>query len=105
MQMVVYKSDAEVIEERRTSIFCHLSDAPNDFKRQRIDGDTKGAGPSRSCLREALIAKATEFRQKNERVMDDRANSANHSEVVEPRPKKIRLQGNDAITRLVNLGR
>ena len=102
MQMVVFKSNDDKVEERRANFFSQIDDIHVASKRQRIDEDTRVGGLSRRNLRESLIAKATELRHKQGRSLDD---LLIHPASEKPKPKRIRLQGDDAITRLINLGR
>lgn len=102
MQMVVFKSNDDKVEERRANLFSHSDDVLAGSKRQCVEEDTRVGGLSSRILRESLIAKANELRHKQRRNLDD---PLDISASEKPKPKRIRLQGDDAITRLINLGR
>ena len=67
-----------------------------------MDEETGVERTSRSSLRESLIAKASELRHKQGLGLEDHPIDPVFEK---PKPKRIRLQGDDAITRLINLGR
>ena len=101
-QVVVAQSTEDEVKERRADFFSQIEVLPVGSKRQRIDEDTSLERTSRRSLRESLIAKATKLRHKQGRRLDDHLI---HPAADKPKPKRIRLQGDDAITRLINLGR
>ena len=101
-QVVAAQSIEDEFKECRAAFFSQIEVLPVGSKRQRIDEDTSLERTSRRSLRESLIAKATELKHKQGRRLDDHLI---HPAADKPKPKRIRLQGDDAITRLINLGR
>lgn len=102
-QVVLFSpSTKDDAKERRADLFGQLEGVPIGSKRQRIGDETCDERNSRRSLREALMARANELKHEQRRRMDDHSIDPDSDK---QKPKRIRLQGDDAITRLTNLGR
>ena len=92
----------EVAKERKAGIDARLASAHTASKRLRFDTDAGEGRCTRRRLRESLVAKASELKHEQERRLEKHLLSpAPHK----PKQKRIKLKGDDAITRLINLGR
>ena len=72
------------------------------WKRQKLNELTRFEGMSRKRLRESLNDKVAELRRTQVRRLE---NHQIHPTAEQPKPKKLKLQGDDAIIRLINAGR
>ena len=102
MQIVCVESRDDKADERRANPFIQCAEVRDDFKCQRVGEDTRAGELSRRSLRESLIERTIELKQKRSRSLDDHADRADS---VKQKLNVIPLHGNDAITRLINLGR
>ena len=94
--------DAAEDEQQGGSIFRRTVAAPDGNKRQKVEMQAGPAILTRRSLKESLIAEAAELRCKQGRRLEDHPTAPGSERLTQ---KRIRLQGNDAITRLINIGR
>ena len=102
IQLAVSRREGHGADDKKGSIISKLGEPRIDVKRKLNGEDTGGTRQTRRCLRETLIAKINELKLKDDRKMNARET---YSDTVAPKHKRIRLQSDDAITRLINLGR
>ena len=88
-------------EQQRTNLFDQVEGARGG-KRQRSKEIANVEMMTRKGLREALIAKASELRSLQERGLEVQPNLPGTDKT---KKKKKIIEGNDAITRILNSGR
>ena len=94
--------DDDEQEQQRDSFFGQPEGAPVGIKRQRSKDMANIGMPTRKGLRESLIARADELRLMQGRSLEVQPNVPGADK---RKRKRIKLQGDDAITRLINAGR
>ena len=98
------RGEEETKSKARASFHSQDDQVPRGFKRQSHEMEPDET-VSRKRLRELLEEPVEESRRKQVRRLGPMIQQKMHPSNEQAKPKKLRMHGNDAITRLINAGR